>query len=321
VFAITNLSQNPLKKLATEQPEFDITLRVGCHLVYEAIGESTLLLNIRPLRDRKHLVIEESLNLGGADQPVEEFTDSHSNHLYRVMLRRGTNIIHHDAIVAVYSNPDNHQFTGDNIETISDLPLDLLRYTLPSRYCDSDRLTDFAWEKFGRIEHGLPRVNAISEWLHNNIKYVYSSGRPDLSAGDVLTRGYGVCRDFAHLSVALNRCFNLPARYATCHLPDIGFPDLSGHMDFHAYAEVYIDGKWYVSDPRFHIPRIGRVKVSCGLDAVDGAFSTIYGGANLSHFEIWAYQVAKNSVNIGDAIDLSKRIDNKWIIETEKRKN
>ena len=297
-------------------PNFDITLRVGCHLVYEAIGPSTLLVNIQPLRDRQHLVIAESLNMG-FDQPVEEFVDSHDNHVYRLQLRPGKNIIHHDAIVAVFSQPDNHDFTEASPVAINEIPYELLRYTMPSRYCDSDRLADFAWEKFGHIEHGLPRVQAISEWLHKNIQYTYSSGRPDLSASDILHRGYGVCRDFAHLAVALNRTFNLPARYVTGHLPDIGFPDLTGHMDFHAYAEVYLGGRWYTTDPRFHVPRIGRVKVSCGLDAVDGAFSTIYGGANLTHFEIWAYQIARGSVNVGDPIDLSKRLDNQWEVRTD----
>jgi transglutaminase-like putative cysteine protease len=126
-----------------------------------------------------------------------------------------------------------------------------------------------------------------------------------------------VCRDFAHLAIALNRTFNLPARYVTGHLPDIGFPDPLGHMDFHAYTEVYLSGHWYTSDARFHVPRIGRVKVSCGLDAVDGAFSTIYRGANLSYFEIWAYQVARGSVAVGDPVELSKRLDNQWQIQTD----
>ncbi|WP_411823651.1 transglutaminase-like domain-containing protein [Leptospira sp. 'Mane'] len=305
-----------MKQSHLNPPVFDIRIRVGCHLVYEATGPSTLLLNIQPLRDRQHLVVAETLNLG-SDQSVQEYIDSHGNHVYRLSLRPGSNIIHHDAIVAVVSQPDNYDFTDTSPVPIEELPPELLRYTLPSRYCDSDKLTNFAWEKFGHIEHGLPRVQAISQWLHNNIEYTYFSGRPDLSAGDVLNRGYGVCRDFAHLAVALNRTFNLPARYVTGHLADIGFPDVKGHMDFHAYAEVYLGGRWYISDPRFHIPRIGRVKVSCGLDAVDGAFSTIYGGASLSHFEIWAYQITKGSVNVGDPIDLSQRLDNQWIVQTD----
>ena len=198
-----------------------------------------------------------------------------------------------------------------------DLPPDVLRYTLPSRYCDSDKLINFAWEKFGQVEHGWPRVQAISQWLHDNIEYRYMSGRPDLSAWDVLQRGYGVCRDFAHLAIALNRTFNLPARYVTGHLPDIGFPDPENHMDFHAYAEVYLGGNWFTTDARFHVPRIGRIKVSCGQDAVDGAFSTIYGGATLTYFQVWAYQVARGTVGVGDPIDLSQRLDNQWTVQTD----
>jgi transglutaminase-like putative cysteine protease len=177
-------------------------------------------------------------------------------------------------------------------------------------------LSDFAWKKFGHIEHGMPRVQAISRWLHENIEYRYMSGRSDISAWDVLHRGYGVCRDFAHLAIALNRTFNLPTRYVTGHLPDVGFPDPDNHMDFHAYAEVYIGGAWFTTDARFHVPRIGRIKVSCGQDAVDGAFSTIFGGATLAYFQVWAYQVAPGSVGIGDPIDLTQRLDNQWAIRT-----
>ncbi len=295
---------------------FDVTLRVGCHLVYEAQGPATVLINIQPLRDRRHLVIAESLSLG-PDLPVEEYVDAHGNHVYRLPLAPGANIVHHDAIVAVSSRPDNHDLIDTRPIPIGELPAELIRYTLPSRYCDSDKLTNFAWQQFGHIEHGLPRVQAISLWLHEHIQYTYQSGRPDLSAWDVLQRGYGVCRDFAHLAVALNRTFNLPARYVTGHLPDIGVPDPLGHMDFHAYAEVYLGGHWYTSDARFHLPRIGRVRVSCGLDAVDGAFSTIYGGAALSHFEIWAYQVARGEVRVGDPIDLSRRLDNQLQVRTD----
>ena len=178
-------------------------------------------------------------------------------------------------------------------------------------------LTNFAWEKFGNIDHGMPRVQAISKWLHDNIEYRYMSGRPDISAWDVLQRGHGVCRDFAHLAIALNRTFNLPTRYVTGHLPDIGFPDSENHMDFHAYAEVYIGESWFTTDARFHAPRIGRIKVSCGQDAVDGAFSTIFGGATLTYFEVWAYQVPRGTVGIGDPIDLSRRLDNQWAVRTD----
>jgi transglutaminase-like putative cysteine protease len=300
-------------------PNFDITVRVGCSLAYEVTGEASLLLNLKLRPDRNHAVLAEALTLGD-NLPAKEFTDSHENSVCRVMLAPGANYFRHDAIVMVSSKPDNHDFQAAVPQAPADLPAALLRYTLPSRYCDSDRLSDFAWEKFGHVEHGIPRVQAISRWVHDNIEYRYLSGRADFSAWDVLQRGYGVCRDFAHLAIALNRTFNLPARYVTGHLPDIGFPDPDNHMDFHAYAEVYIGGEWYTTDARFHVPRIGRIRVSCGQDAVDGAFSTIYGGATLTYFQVWAYQVAHGTVGVGDPIDLTQRLDNKWTVCTEARR-
>ena len=297
-------------------PTFDVTLRVGCSLAYEATGSATVLLNVQPRPDRNHAVIFEALTLGD-NLPASEFRDSHGNRVWRVKLAPGSNLFRHDAIVAVRSGPDNHSLPPSAPLSPDDLPSELFRYVLPSRYCDSDKLTNFAWEKFGQVEHGLPRVTAISQWVHDNLEYRYMSGRADLSAWDILQRGYGVCRDFAHVVIALNRTFNVPARYVTGHLPDIGFPDPDNHMDFHAYAEVYLGGHWFTTDARFHVPRIGRIKISCGQDAVDGAFSTIYGAATLSYFQVWAYQVARGTVGVGDPLDFSRRLDNQTIICTE----
>jgi transglutaminase-like putative cysteine protease len=271
---------------------------------------------LRPCPDRNHAVVFEALTLGN-NLPSDQFIDSHGNRIYRVRLAPGSNFFRHDAIMTLSSRSDNHDLTDTTPALPGNLPPDILRYTLPSRYADSDKLGNFAWEKFGQVEHGWPRVQAISQWLHDNIEYRYMSGRADLSAWDVLQRGYGVCRDFAHLAIALNRTFNIPARYVTGHLPDIGFPDPDNHMDFHAYAEIYLGGQWFTTDARFHLPRIGRIKVSCGQDAVDGAFSTIFGGANLTYFQVWAYQVARGTVGVGDPLDLSKRLDNQWTVQTD----
>ncbi len=297
-------------------PDLDITLRVGCRLVYEATGPATLLLNLKLRPGTHHAVLAEALTLGDS-LPFDEFLDVHGNQVVRLALRPGANVITHDALVSVSSQADNHELVGMEPVALDRLPPELLRYTMPSRYCDSDKLTNFAWEHFGQVEHGWPRVQAISLWLHRNIEYRYMSGRPDLSAWDILQRGYGVCRDFAHLAIALNRTFNVPTRYITGHLPDVGFPDPENHMDFHAYAEVYLGGNWYTTDARFHVPRIGRITVSRGLDAVDGAFSTIYGGANLAHFQVYAYQVAPGTVNVGDPVDISRRLDNRWDVVTD----
>ena len=301
---------------AQADPAFDVTVRVGCSLCYEVSGSASLCLNVQPRPDRNHSVIFEALTLGD-HLPSERFVDSHGNAVWRVRLAPGLNSIRHDAIVAVSSRPDNHDLLAGRVESPGELPAELLRYTMPSRYCDSDMLANFDWSQFGTVDNGLPRVEAISLWIHRNIEYRYLSGSPELSAWDILQRGYGVCRDFAHLAIALNRTFNLPARYVTGHLPDIGVPDPENHMDFHAYAEVYVGGRWFTTDARFHRPRIGRIKLSSGMDAVDGAFSTIYGGATLSYFQVWAYQVARGTVGVGDPIDLSLRLDNQVRIVTE----
>jgi transglutaminase-like putative cysteine protease len=297
-------------------PPLDITVRVGCSLAYEVTGSAMLLLNLRPCPNRNHEVVFEALALG-ENLAAEQFTDSHGNRVHRVILAPGSNSFRHDAIVRVSSRPDNHDLIDRAPPAVADLPPAVLRYALPSRYCDSDKLANFAWEKFGLVEHGWPRVQAISRWINDNLEYRYLSGRPDLSAWDVLQRGYGVCRDFAHLAVALNRCFNLPARYVTGHLPDIGWPDPENHMDFHAYAEVYLGGEWFTTDARFHAPRIGRIKVACGQDGVDGAFSTIFGGARLSYFQVWAYQVARGTVGVGDPLDFTRRLDNRHVVVTD----
>ena len=185
----------------------------------------------------------------GIGLPSYEFQDSHGNITYRSTFMPGRNEIRHDALVAVSSLPDSREIFGNTIP-VGQLPHELLRYTLPSRYCDSDKLMNFAGNQFGQIQHGLPRVQAICDWVHNNIEYRYMSGRADLSASEVIARRYGVCRDFAHAAIALCRAFNLPARYVTGHLPDIGFIDPGTPMDFHAYCEVSLGNEWLTFDPR-----------------------------------------------------------------------
>ncbi len=285
----------------------NLTVRVGCALTYETSVPTPVLFVLKPRLEGRVLVMQEKLSFG-IGLPSHEFQDSHGNITYRSMLMPGKNEIRHDALVAVSSLPDSRMVVGP-VLPVGELPSELLRYTLPSRYCDSDKLMDLAWREFGHVPHGLPRVQAICDWVHTYIEYRYLSGRADLSAFEVIQRRYGVCRDFAHAAIALCRAFNLPARYVTGHLPDIGVTDPGSPMDFHAYLEVYLGQEWLTFDPRFNVPRIGRVKVAHGADAVDGAFATIFGEARLTHFEVWAYQIRPGEVNVGDPVDLSKRLD------------
>jgi len=285
----------------------NLTVRVGCHIVYETANPTAILLVLKPRHNGTQSVLQQELSFT-PHLPCYHFEDAHGNLTDRAVLQPGENIIHHDALVSVPSLPDNPEPTGLPVP-VYQLPPETLRYTLPSRYCDSDKLLDFAWRQFGHWLNGYDRVQAICDWVHNNIEYRFGSGSPELSAFDVFQRRHGVCRDFAHLVVALCRALNLPARYVTGHLPDIGFIDPGSPMDFHAYAEVYLGGKWWTYDARFNVPRIGRIKVSCGYDAVDCAFATVFGPAQMTAFDVWAYQVAPGTVTIGEEIDLSKRLD------------
>jgi transglutaminase-like putative cysteine protease len=288
-------------------PASNLSVRVGCHIVYETPAPTPILLVLKPRHDEQQIVVQQELTFT-PHVPFFHFEDAHGNLTDRAVLLPGQNVIHHDAIVSVSSLPDNPDGTGDPVP-VHQLPPETLRYTLPSRYCDSDKLLNFAWVQFGWFLNGYNRVQAICDWVHNNIEYRFGSGSSVSSASDVLNQRYGVCRDFAHLAIALCRAFNIPARYVTGHLPDIGRFDPGSAMDFHAYFEVYLGHRWSTFDARFNTPRIGRVKVAHGLDAVDGAFSTIYGEVQFKGFEVWAYQVNPNEVSVGDPIDLSKRLD------------
>jgi transglutaminase-like putative cysteine protease len=284
-----------------------LTLRIGCRVTYKTSTPTPALMVIRPRLIADQRMLQEKL-LVSPELESEEFTDVHGNITSRLLFQPGENTIQHDALVEIPSYPDNHD-AGVNPMPIMEIPPRALRYTLPSRYCDSDKLLDFAWDQFGRFKNGAERVHAICDWVHDNIEYRFGSGSPEISAAEVIAQRFGVCRDFAHVGIALCRAFNLPARYVSGHLPDIGFLDPGSAMDFHAYFEVYLDGKWCPYDARFNVPRIGRVKVADGFDAVDGAFTTIFGQAKLTWFQVWAYQVNPAQVSVGDPIDISKRLD------------
>jgi transglutaminase-like putative cysteine protease len=284
-----------------------LTVRVGCNIHFECESSATAVLLINPRKDANHPIRRENLDFGRAARS-ESFADADGNLVYRVILETGLNEIRHDALVEVSAVSDKSDRFGD-APSVATIEPALLRYLLPSRYCDSDRLFQFAQEKFGNIIGDGDRVQAISDWLHSNIEYRFGSGRPDISAAQVIDRGYGVCRDFAHCTIALCRALNLPARYVTGHLPDIGHLDPGSPMDFHAYSEVYLGGRWHVFDARYNEPRIGRIKIAHGLDAVECAFATVYGPARLTNFEVWAYQVDPGQVRVGDPIDLTKRLD------------
>ncbi len=289
-----------------------LTVRIGCELVYSVLVPTPALFILRPRRSATQRIVQESLSMEPGLISTEE-TDSHGNIVDRVMLKPGLNTIRHDAFVSVSSLPETVPL-WEGALPVEQLSLALLRYTQPSRYCESDMLSDFAKQAFSYNSPGGPTVKAIADWLHQNIEYRFGSGLPGVTAAQTVQRRYGVCRDFAHAKAVLCRTTNSPPRYVTGQLPDIGVLDAGGAMDFHAYAEVFLANGWHAVDARFNTPRIGRIKIAAGIDAVDGAFATIYGPADLTSFYVWAYQIDPAEIRLGDPIDLSKRLDSSLIV-------
>jgi len=170
---------------------------------------------------------------------------------------------------------------------VEDLPEDALVFLLGSRFCDSDRLLDLAWTHFGAAAPGWPRVQAICDFVHQRIRFGYEHARVTRTASEAYQEGVGVCRDYAHLAVAFCRALNIPARYCTGYLGDVGTPPPYPPGDFAAWFEAYLDGRWHTFDPRNNAPRIGRVLLARGRDAADVAMTTTFGPNTLRGFRVW----------------------------------
>ncbi len=174
---------------------------------------------------------------------------------------------------------------------VEDLPDETLLFLLGSRYCETDRLSEIAWQLFDKSPRGWGRVQAICDYVHQHIQFGYEHARPTKTAFEVFHERVGVCRDYAHLAIAFCRCMNIPARYCTGYLGDIGMPPPYGPMDFAGWFEAFLDGHWYTFDARNNTPRIGRVLIARGRDAADVAISNTFGPNILKHFQVWTDEV------------------------------
>jgi transglutaminase-like putative cysteine protease len=225
------------------------------------------------------------------DIPLNTYQDSFGNTVWRWTTPAGSMRLRYDAIAEVEPTPDpvHLELPGTPVDQ---LPDDVLIYTLPSRYCPSDLVIADAWQLFGAAPDGWARVQAICDWAHSNISYGYGNSTPSTSGYDAYQDRKGVCRDFAHIGVMFCRALNIPARYVYGYLPDIGVPPDPNPMDFHAWFEAYIAGRWRTFDARHNRPRTGRVVIAHGRDAVDTAILTSYGATRLSGFTVWADEVS-----------------------------
>ncbi len=259
-------------------------IRTGFEIIYDCPAPVPMLLmvSVHPSR-RQDLETPDTLHTDPVI-PTRQYLDGFGNICTRLLAPAGRTVLSADFIVSDTGLVDD--FAPDAVQhAVEDLPEDLLVYLLSSRYCETDRLSEFAWEHFGNGPTGWARVQAVVDYVHNHIIFGYEHARPTKGAFEAYTEGLGVCRDYAHLAVALCRCLNIPARYCTGYMGDIGVP-VVGVMDFSAWFEVYLSGRWYTFDARNNRPRMARVLIARGRDATDVPIANTFGVANLVGFKV-----------------------------------
>lgn len=267
-------------------------IRCGFEISYEVYTPSPmiLMLNVHPDRERD-LVTPDDIALS-RPLPRSDYIDMFGNRCVRVMASPGPLVFSSDFTVADSGRPDEVVPEAWQ-HPVQDLPSDALVYLLGSRYCETDRLSDTAWSLFGGIPQGWGLVQAIVDYVNARITFGYEHARATKTAFEAHQEQRGVCRDFAHLAVTLCRCMNIPARYATGYLGDIGIPPVEDPMDFSAWFEVYLAGRWYTFDARHNTPRIGRVVMARGRDATDVAIVTNFGPCTLTGFKVICEEIAQ----------------------------
>ena len=265
-------------------------IRIGFDLIYDCPQPTPmiLLLNVHPSRSAD--LLEPDKLVTDPPVPVTTFRDCFGNRCTRLIAPAGSLRISADTVI--HDSGLHDPVVPDAPQTpVQDLPDDVLQYLMGSRYCETDQLSEIAWSLFGNIPGGWARVQAINDFVHEHIEFGYHHARATRSAWEVFHERVGVCRDFTHLAIALCRSLNIPARYCTGYLGDIGVPPMDDPMDFSAWMEVWLDGHWYAFDPRNHIPRIGRVLIARGRDATDVAISTAFGPNVLRQFLVHTDEV------------------------------
>lgn len=260
-------------------------IRLGYDLRFDVPAPTvmTTLLHVHPSRVPD--LIEPDVLQADPAVRVESYLDLFGNRATRLQLPAGTIRLQTQALIADGGAPDARDPMAAQ-HAAHELPPEVLRYLMPSRYCEVDLLAPIAFDLFGSTEPGWPRVEAICNWVHERVSFSYAKARPTRGALDVFTERVGVCRDFQHLAITFCRCLNIPARYAAGYLGDIGVPAAPYPMDFSAWFEVYLGGRWWSCDARHNARRVGRVLMATGLDATDAAITTTFGAATLTHFEV-----------------------------------
>jgi transglutaminase-like putative cysteine protease len=265
-------------------------IRAGYEIAYECPQPTPmiLMLSVHPSR-AADLLTPDRPQLSPA-LPANTYQDGFGNVCHVVHAPKGRIILSTDFLIVDSGAPDDFAPNAQQ-HPLEELPVDTLVYLLGSRYCETDRFIQLAWSTFGNVAKGWPLVQAICDYVHGRTTFGYQHANPTKTAWDTHAEGRGVCRDFAHLAITLCRCMNVPARYCTGYLGDIGVPPDPEPMDFSAWFEVFLGGRWYTFDARHNTPRIGRILMARGRDATDVAITTSFGPNTLAGFKVHTDEV------------------------------
>jgi len=261
-------------------------VRVGCEFRYAAEIETPAVFQVQPSGAPPATVLRQGWEIV-PETPRHGYVDLYDNVCQRLTLPVGTSTLRYDALVSVPDATEDVDLDAAEVPTAL-LPDEVLVYTMPSRYCLPDVLGDEAWRLFGNEKPGYRRVQAICDHVNSHLRFAYGSSSPTTTAAEAYAASSGVCRDFAHVAISFCRALSIPTRYAFGYLPDMDVPPDPVPMDFAAWMEVYLDGRWWTFDARNNMPRKGRVLIGRGRDAVDVAMVTTYGGPMLESMTVWA---------------------------------
>jgi transglutaminase-like putative cysteine protease len=260
-------------------------IRYGFDIALDFVQPTTFLTMMDVHSDVRSGIAQESeLELAPVN-PFERFVDDSGNVVRRIFAPAGTTSLRLEGLFRTDGRADDVDITAKALP-VSELPPETLPYLRPSRYCETELLSDFAWANFGGISDGWARVQAICDFVNGRLRFSYPEARPTRTANDALLEGVGVCRDFTHLGIALCRCLNIPARYCNGYLGDIGVPADPAPMDFNAWFEVFLGDRWFTFDARHNQPRIGRILIARGRDAADIPMIATFGSHRLARFNV-----------------------------------
>ena len=265
-------------------------LRIGYEFNYRFPQPTPCLLVLNVHHSRIGDLASPDAVITAPSTTLSSYRDAFGNWCSRMVAPAGVVRISANAVIRDTGQPDPIARDAGQVP-VEDLPDDALVFLLASRFCESDKLLDMSWQLFGKARPGWDRVQAICDFVHNHIKFDYANARPTRTASEAYTEGVGVCRDYAHLSIAFCRALNIPASYCTGYLGDVGMKPPFPPGDFAAWFEVYLGGRWYTFDPRNNTPRIGRVLIARGRDAADVAMVTTFGPNKLEGFRVWTDQM------------------------------